>query len=192
MFLGGPGGTGKSQVINALQTFFQRKGEDRHFCLATFTGVTVHNIKGTTLHAALGLNQQQKGNSAKVTQELIAMWHGVDYLFIDEVSMIGCKFLLKIHQALCIVKEKKSPFSGINIIFAGDFTQLLSVGDTRFCSKLNTHKQATNIGQNEMFGKLLWLSVNKCVMLDRNHEAVRPRKSDVCGTLTKVENWAVQ
>ena len=56
MFLGGPGGTGKSQVINALQTFFQRKGEDRHFHLASYTGVAAHNIQGTTLHAVLGLN----------------------------------------------------------------------------------------------------------------------------------------
>ena len=165
MFLGGPGGTGKSQVINALHTFFQQKGQDRCFCLASFTGVAAHNIKGTTLHAALGLNQQRKGSSSKVAQELIAMWRGVDYLFIDEVSMIGCKFLLKIHQALCTARENKNPFGGINIIFAGDFAQLLPVGDTRFCSKLNTRKRATNGGQNEMFGKLLWLSVDKCVML---------------------------
>ena len=100
-----------------------------------------------------------------MTQELIAMWRGVDYLFIDEVSMIGCKFLLKIHHALCIARENKNPFGGINIIFAGDFAQLPPVGDTRFSSKLNTRKRATNAGQNEMFGKLLWLSVDKCVML---------------------------
>ena len=165
MFLGGPGGTGKSQVINALCTFFQEKKQDRRFHLASFTGIAAHNIKGTTLHAALGLNQQQKGSSTKVTQEFIAMWQGVDYLFIDKVSMIGCKFLLKIHQALCTARENKSPFGGINIIFSGDFAQLLPVGDTRFCSKLNTHKWATNGGQNEMFRKLLWLSINKCVML---------------------------
>ena len=100
-----------------------------------------------------------------MTQDLIAMWRGVDYLFIDEVSMIGCKFMLKIHQALCIVKENNKPFGGINIIFAGDFAQLPPVADTRFCSKLNTRKRATNAGQNEIFGKLLWLSVDKCIML---------------------------
>jgi hypothetical protein len=100
MFLGGAGGTGKSQVINTLHTFFETKGQERRFWLASFTGVAAHNIKGMTLHAALGLNQQRKGSSAKVIQEVIAMWCGVHYLFIDEVSMIGCKFLLKIHQAL--------------------------------------------------------------------------------------------
>ena len=165
MFLGGPGGTGKSQVINALHTFFQRKREDRRFRLAAYTGVAAHNIQGMTLHAALRLNQQRKGNSSRVTQDLITMWRGVDYLFIDEVSMIGCKFLFKLHEALCVAKEDKRPFGGINIIFAGDFTQLPPVGDTRFCSKLNTRRKATNAGQNEMFGKLLWLSVDKCVML---------------------------
>jgi hypothetical protein len=167
MFLGGAGGTGKSQVINALRTFFESKGQQRRFRLASFTGVAAHNIKGMTLHAALGLNQQRKGSSAKVIQEVIAMWRGVDYLFIDEVSMIGCKFLLKIHQALCTAKENQNTFGGINIIFAGDFAQLPPVGDTRFCSTLNTRKRATKAGQNEMFGKLLWLSVDKCVMLTK-------------------------
>jgi len=66
------------------------------------------------------------------------MWHGIDYLFINEVSMISCKFMLKIHQALCIAKENNKPFGGINIIFAGDFAQLPPVANTRFCSKLNT------------------------------------------------------
>jgi hypothetical protein len=31
MFLGGAGGTGKSQVINALHTFFETKGQERRF-----------------------------------------------------------------------------------------------------------------------------------------------------------------
>ena len=68
MFLGEPGGTGKSQVINGLHSFFQMKKQDRRFRLASFTEVAAHNIKGMTLHAALGLNQQRKGSSARVTR----------------------------------------------------------------------------------------------------------------------------
>ena len=79
--------------------------------------------------------------------------------------MIGYKFMLKIHQALCIAKENNKPFRGINMIFVGNFTQLPPVADTRFCSKLNTQKRATNAGQKKIFGKLLWLSVDKCIML---------------------------
>jgi hypothetical protein len=167
MFLGGPGGTGKSQVINGLRTFFEMNNQDRRFRLASFTGVAAHNIKGMTLHAALGLNQQCKGASTRVTQELIAMWRGVDYLFIDEVSMIGCHLLLKVHKALCVAKECSKPFGGINIIFAGDFAQLPPVGDTRLNSRINTRRASTNRGQDEILGKLLWLSVDTCVLLEQ-------------------------
>ncbi|KAJ7070384.1 hypothetical protein B0H15DRAFT_759240, partial [Mycena belliarum] len=56
MFLGGPGGTGKSRVINAVTEFFTRRGQDRRFRLASYTGVAARNITGMTLHAALNLN----------------------------------------------------------------------------------------------------------------------------------------
>ena len=49
---------------------------------------------------------------------------GVDYLFIDKVSMIGCNFLLKISEALTEAKQKMPAFRGMNIIFAGDLAQL--------------------------------------------------------------------
>ncbi|KAJ7079217.1 hypothetical protein C8R43DRAFT_863756, partial [Mycena crocata] len=53
MYLGGPGGTGKSRVINALQDYFTSHGASRRFRLASYTGVAARNISGMTLHAAL-------------------------------------------------------------------------------------------------------------------------------------------
>ncbi|KAJ3772894.1 hypothetical protein FB446DRAFT_622476, partial [Lentinula raphanica] len=79
--------------------------------------------------------------------------------------MIGCAFLYRISQALCKAKECDKPFGGINVIFAGDFAQLSPVGDTSLCSKVNTTRVATTAGQNIVFGKLLWLSVNTVVLL---------------------------
>ncbi|KAJ7200366.1 P-loop containing nucleoside triphosphate hydrolase protein, partial [Mycena pura] len=101
MLLSGPGGTGKSRVIHALQDFFDIRGQHRRLRLTAYTGVAARNIKGMTLHASLFLNQRSKTSSETRTRsDLIAMWEGVDYLFIDEVSMVGCSLLLKIHQAL--------------------------------------------------------------------------------------------
>ena len=57
MYLGGAGGTGKSRVITAVKEFFQRRQQDRHFRLSSYTGVAAKNISGMTLHAALSLNQ---------------------------------------------------------------------------------------------------------------------------------------
>ncbi|KAH7909208.1 hypothetical protein BJ138DRAFT_1011295, partial [Hygrophoropsis aurantiaca] len=61
MFIGGPGGTGKSRVINALKEYFDGRGQTRRFRLSSFMGVAARNISGTTLHAALGLGQRKNG-----------------------------------------------------------------------------------------------------------------------------------
>ncbi|KAJ7157826.1 hypothetical protein C8R46DRAFT_891673, partial [Mycena filopes] len=58
MFLGGPGGTGKSRVIDALADFFASRGEERRLRRASYTGVAARNIRGMTLHAALGFGKQ--------------------------------------------------------------------------------------------------------------------------------------
>ncbi|KAH9855234.1 hypothetical protein C2E23DRAFT_724563, partial [Lenzites betulinus] len=101
MFLGGVGGTGKSRVIQALTSFFAARNEARRLRLASFTGVAARNIAGTTLHSALGLDQRKGGKvGQKTKRDLEAMWDGVDYLLIDEVSMVGCKLLARVSEAL--------------------------------------------------------------------------------------------
>ncbi|KAG1839103.1 hypothetical protein DFJ58DRAFT_667960, partial [Suillus subalutaceus] len=102
MYLGGPGGMGKSCIIAAVTEFFNRRGEQDRFQLSLFMGVAARNIGGMTLHAALNLNQRRKrGSEGKIKCDLIAMWQNVDYLLINEVSMISCNFLVQIHEALC-------------------------------------------------------------------------------------------
>ncbi|EIW62578.1 uncharacterized protein TRAVEDRAFT_99443, partial [Trametes versicolor FP-101664 SS1] len=61
MFMGGVGGTGKSRVIQALTSFFAERNQARRLRLASFTGVAARNIAGTTLHAALSLDQRRNG-----------------------------------------------------------------------------------------------------------------------------------
>ena len=65
----------------------------------------------------------------KTQHDLASTWEGVDYLFIDEVSMIGSQFMCQISEALTNAKGNTSAFGGINIVFAGDFAQLPLVGD---------------------------------------------------------------
>ncbi|KAI9067798.1 hypothetical protein FKP32DRAFT_1563012, partial [Trametes sanguinea] len=101
MFLGGAGGTGKSRVIHALTSFFAERLQPRRLRLASYTGIAARHIKGTTVHAALSLDKRRKGKiGSKTRHDLDAMWDGVDYFLIDEVSMIGCKFLTAISEAL--------------------------------------------------------------------------------------------
>ncbi|KAJ3771604.1 hypothetical protein FB446DRAFT_644941, partial [Lentinula raphanica] len=53
MFIGGPGGTGKSYVIACLNNFFLHTNQTRRFRLCSYTGVAANNISGMTLHSAL-------------------------------------------------------------------------------------------------------------------------------------------
>ena len=108
-----------------MKEFFDQQNQSRRFRLSSYTGVAAKNIAGMTLHVTLSLNQHTiLGTKGKTRRDLVAMWEGVDYLFIDEVSMIGCNFLLKISEALTKAKQKMSAFGGMNIIFAVNFAQL--------------------------------------------------------------------
>src|SRR6266545_4473159 len=126
---------------------------------------------GMAIHSALGLNQRRKGNAqSKTNNDLRSIWEGVDYLFIDEISMIGCSLLFNISEALIEAKGNTAPFGGINVIFAGDFAQLPPVGDTRLSAAVHTSqtKSCSKRGQEIAYGKLLWLSINKAVILSEN------------------------
>ncbi|KAK0493771.1 DNA helicase Pif1 like protein, partial [Armillaria luteobubalina] len=102
MFLNGQGGTGKSRLINALHAYFNLKNKSHRFRLTSYTGVAACNISGMTLHAALSIYQQSKhGNRLKTNHDLVSMWQGIDYLFVDEVSMVGSKMLTNVSSALC-------------------------------------------------------------------------------------------
>ena len=145
MYIGGPGGTGKSRVIQALTDFFKQRGESRRLRLASFTGAAAKNIGGTTLHTALCLSPTGKNTTGTKTQaDLVAMWDGVDHLLVDEVSMIGCSMMADIHDALVNATGCTDPFGGINVIFAGDFAQLPPVGDTKLYMHLNYGKLHTD------------------------------------------------
>lgn len=180
MFLGGAGGTGKSRVIDAYRDLFSKLGQSRRFRTAAFTGSAALNVKGMTIHALLHLQTNDKGtnslsNSAK--QALVKMWEGVDFLFIDEVSMIGCEFLTSISDNLQKAKENNLPFGGISVVFAGDFCQLPPIRGTRLYKQSRTpfkkraprtaNETQTPPGQRKGFGQFLWAGLNQCVLLEK-------------------------
>ena len=176
MFLGGAGGTGKSRVITALSDFFASRNEKRRLRLAAYTGIAAAGIRGITLHTALNLNQlkrmlESNGNCSR--KQLVAAWDGVDYLFIDEVSMVGCELLYDISNALSLAKGSSLPFGGVNVIFAGDFLQLPPVGSTPLYSAPESliskpNDSLTEDGQKKLKGLTLWQGLNHVVLLTQS------------------------
>ncbi|KAG2368147.1 hypothetical protein BDR07DRAFT_1270728, partial [Suillus spraguei] len=68
MFIGGPAGTSKSRIINALKDFSIRRNQEQQFRLASYMGVAVQNISGMTLHASLLLNQRHTSSANTKTK----------------------------------------------------------------------------------------------------------------------------
>ncbi|KAJ6557444.1 hypothetical protein B0H19DRAFT_876272, partial [Mycena capillaripes] len=81
--------------------------------------------------------------------------------------MIGCGLLSDVSEALSIAKGNTDAFGGISVIFAGDFSQLPPVRQTRLYATLIKPGMtaSTRPDQKKVFGKLLWLSVNTVVLL---------------------------
>ncbi|KIJ96960.1 hypothetical protein K443DRAFT_49429, partial [Laccaria amethystina LaAM-08-1] len=104
MYLGGMGGTGKSQVIKALITFFDKHNEAHRIMILAPTRTAAALLNGSTYPSALG-----HSTMAQVRSRL----DGVDYIFLDEVSMMSCYELYKISAQLAKARNSMNvPFGG--------------------------------------------------------------------------------
>ncbi|KAF8181770.1 hypothetical protein BJ912DRAFT_797357, partial [Pholiota molesta] len=102
--------------------------------------------------------------------------------------MIGCAMLHKISQALIDAKGVDLPFGNINLIVAGDFTQLPPVGETRLYARIDTGKtqSSSSRGQETVFGKLLWLSFKTVVILTESMRQSGPENARLVELLNRL------
>jgi hypothetical protein len=174
MYLGGMGGTGKSQVIKALIEFFNIRNESHRFVVLGPTGTSAALLNGSTYHSFLGIfisGEATKNEGTNITQVQTRL-DGIDYIFIDEVSMIACHDLYKISSQLAKARnEFDAPFGGLNMIFAGDFAQLAPVnGYSLYSGSVGTQLTSglDDMGQESAIGKALWHQVTTVVILREN------------------------
>ena len=107
--------------------------------------------------STLGQNTKgERSNNAKIVNRLAV----VDVIFIDEVSMLLCLDLLRIHIQLCnAFGMSDMPFAGKSIILAGDFAQLDPAGHGQYALYSGVvggpRSGYTDAGQKNTLGKLL-------------------------------------
>ena len=170
MYIGGMGGTGKSQVLKALMRFFILRQEAYRFVVVAPTGNAASLLGGSTYHYLFGINDRDSSPSvlAQVKSRLI----GVEYVFFDEVSMLSCRDLYRISARLAVVLgNAELPFGGMNMIFAGDFAQLppaiggetASLYSRTVGCRLNIRRE-----QESAIGKALWHQTTTVVILREN------------------------
>ena len=173
MHIGGMGGTGKSQVLKALMEFFERKKESHRFIIVAPTGSAAALLGGSTYHYMFGINDYASIKStnlqfAEVKQRLL----GVDYIFMDEVSMLSCKDIYRISERLAkVMSNTEDPFGGLNMIFAGDFAQLppaIGQEHASLYSRTVGSNPRSLRDQEAAIGKALWHQVTTVVILREN------------------------
>jgi len=189
MYLGGMGGTGKTQVIKALISMFDQRDENHRFIVLAPTGTAAALLNGSTYHSILGIrSSNNKGeeeslrNENSIIREVQERLEGVDYIFIDEVSMIACHELYAISSQLSkVTNEHNKPFGGKNIIFAGDFAQLPPTNGSPLYSNAVSRIQKntmTKRDQESTIGRILWHQITTVVILTQNMRQTEMSEDD--------------
>jgi hypothetical protein len=132
--LHGPGGSGKTAVIDLLMEYAREycsyldnfEFTSRTIVVTAMTGVAATIILSETTHSAVYLNQKRP-----IEAEQVEMWSSTRLLIIDEISFASKEDFMELHKKLQHLKQCiLSRYGGLHIIFAGDFRQLEPVGVT--------------------------------------------------------------
>jgi ATP-dependent DNA helicase PIF1 len=145
IFITGPGGSGKSELIRRIYQHATRNFKDIHVCALTGCAAVLLNCNAKTIHSFAGIGLGN-GNIERLVQKIKQnkfaknMWRTTEILIVDEVSMMSLKLFDALnHIGKAMRNNCSRPFGGIQVIFSGDFYQLPPVGNkeeldtTRFC-----------------------------------------------------------
>ncbi|KAH6955959.1 PIF1-like helicase-domain-containing protein [Ilyonectria sp. MPI-CAGE-AT-0026] len=130
-YTGGPGGTGKSRVIDALKWVFLTRGQSHLLQITGTSGSAAAQIGGTTLHSACGLDTHRSPQTQLPVFSEAKKWTWKQKLVLvtDEVSMLGGATLYEVSRNLQSLRDyADKPFGGIPVVLLmGDFYQFASV-----------------------------------------------------------------
>ncbi|CEL62289.1 DNA repair and recombination protein pif1, mitochondrial OS=Schizosaccharomyces pombe (strain 972 / ATCC 24843) GN=pif1 PE=1 SV=1 [Rhizoctonia solani AG-1 IB] len=142
MLLTGAGGTGKSRVIQTITNEFKRRGCEEKLLKSAYTGIAASLIDGKTTHhiASISVGDSKKVLSVDAKKKLGILWKEVDYLVVDECSMLSKPFLAQLSRNIATAKMEFNqavghlPFGGVNIILCGDLHQFPPVAGASKCA----------------------------------------------------------
>lgn len=129
VFMSGPGGTGKSFVIECIIQLVEARGDDIQVCAMTGSASELLKCSSKTLHSwsKTGIMKGDPERIIALTSTLktaITNFRDVDVLVIDEVSMMSSKAFHIINRIAQKVRKNDKPFGGIQMIVSGDFFQI--------------------------------------------------------------------
>jgi hypothetical protein len=72
------------------------------------------------IHSLLGLSID-KNTIINKSKKILDSWFNIQFMIIDDLSMVGCTMLATMHFKLQKLKSSILPFGGLNIMFMGYF-----------------------------------------------------------------------
>jgi ATP-dependent exoDNAse (exonuclease V) alpha subunit len=139
LFVTGRAGTGKSTLLNCLRELIP--GE---MAVLAPTGLAAVNVAGQTVHSFFGLPPRLIGPDDIRRSRNGAIMRRLEWLIIDEVSMVRSDLMWAIDQALRVNRGRpRDPFGGVRLVLFGDLHQLAPVVDD---GELASHLEATHGG----------------------------------------------
>jgi hypothetical protein len=125
MIISGDAGTGKSFAINSISYLLKEKLKK-----AAPTGKAALLINGETIHSLFNLpvtNNKNKYNKLEGNKlkELQMNFSNIDFIIIDENSIVSQDILAKIHLRLQEAKLNNNLFGNVSIILIGDINQIV-------------------------------------------------------------------
>ena len=133
MFLTGPGGSGKSEVIKTLLEYAQEycsmikcQFTEYTILVTAYSGVAATLIHGQTLHSATQLAKKQKN----VDDTLKTAWKNhVRMLIVDEISLMKPSEMKDLSARMnYLLDTPGARYGNVDVAFMGDFRQLLPIG----------------------------------------------------------------
>ncbi|CAF1194318.1 unnamed protein product, partial [Rotaria sordida] len=136
------------------------------------TGIAAAEINSMTIHSFL----DEQRNSGKVRMikpgdsKLEKEWANVEYLLIDEMSMVGLTLLAKLNQIICAAKhaDPQVSFGGVHVIFFDDYLQYRSVYDVLLHTDFSLPVKKLSDRKTEHLPGLLPLVPRMSVILTQN------------------------
>lgn len=152
IFVTGGAGTGKTFLFNLLKNQVNRCYGKPVVKVGALTGVAARLIGGSTLHRLLKLPVQKDGVivsmpllTGNYLRGMRQLWQYVEFLFIDEISMVPYEMLCMIDSRLRQLKKPDACFGGINVILFGDLMQLPPVRGHQVFQQPEHMKPATHL-----------------------------------------------
>jgi ATP-dependent DNA helicase PIF1 len=182
MYVGGGAGTGKSEIVKALQEYFLLRKTTNKLVLSASTGTAASKLSGNTIHSLCMMSKHQTSTEegtrrlSKKNVQLRRKWASVEYLIIDEISMISADLLYDVNCVLQYAKECPDKlFGGVHVVAFGDFFQFPPVFGWPLYAGIthNGDREMTQFVSDSIQGLHLWKQFEKVVILTKNYRQQR-------------------